>query len=134
MAALAQIRVDVSDPTPIYRQIVDQLRLLIVDGVLETAQALPSVRQLALELGVHFNTVAEAYRLLAQEGLLETSHGRAARVMALNPSVLGLRQQQEALQVLRQRLRQLAAELCARGLPRAQIAHELRCLSRELEA
>lgn len=134
MAILAQIRVDAESITPAYRQIVDQLRVLIVEGVLEPAQTLPPVRQLALELGVHFNTVAEAYRLLAQEGLVETSHGRAARVTALERSALKPRQHQEALEMLRQRVRQLVAELCARGLSRKQIAQELRGFSKELEA
>jgi GntR family transcriptional regulator len=134
MASLAHIRIDPATPTPIYRQIVDQLRVLIVEGTLEAAQPLPPVRQLALELGVHFNTVAEVYRLLAQEGLVETSHGRTARIAAPNHSTLGHKQQQEALDMLRQRVRQLVAELCTRGLSRQQISHELRCFSKELEA
>ena len=134
LGILAQIRVDTESFTPVYRQIVDQLRVLIVEGVLEPAQALPPVRQLALELGVHFNTVAEAYRLLAQEGLVETSHGRTARVTAPKHPGLKPRQQQEALEMMRQRVRQLVAELCARGLSRKEIAQELRGFSKELEA
>ena len=134
MAALAHIRIDPVAQIPIYRQIVDQLRVLIVEGTLEAAQPLPPVRQLALELGVHFNTVAEVYRLLAQEGLVETSHGRTARVKAPDQAILGHKQQQEALDMLHQRVRQLVAELCARGLSRRQIADELRCFSKELEA
>ena len=39
------------------------------------------MRQLALNLGIHFNTVAEAYRALAQEGFLEIVHGHGARVV-----------------------------------------------------
>jgi len=132
MAASAQIRVDPADSTPIYRQIVDQLRVHIVEGALELGQALPPVRQLAVELGVHFNTVAEAYRILAQEGLLQTTHGRVARVAAAGRA-MAPEQQQEVLAVFRQRLRQLAAELCAQGLSRRQIARELRVFWGELE-
>jgi GntR family transcriptional regulator len=134
MASDAQIRVDPADSTPAYRQIVDQLRVLIVEGVLEVGQALPPVRQLAVELGVHFNTVAEAYRLLAQEALVETAHGRTARVAATSNATATKKQQQEAVNVFCQRLRQLAAEGCARGVSRSQIARALRAFSEELEA
>jgi len=130
----AKIRIDPASPTPIYRQIVDQLRVLIVEGTLEAAQPLPPVRQLALELGVHFNTVAESYRLLAQEGLLDISHGRTARVATSDHVTMDRRQQQAALEMLRQRVRQVIAELSSRGLSRKQIAHELLRFSKELDA
>src|ERR1700733_7254942 len=67
----AQIRLDNAAGTAAYRQIADQLRTLIVEGVLRHGDSLPPVRRLALELGVHFNTTAEAYRALAEEGFLE---------------------------------------------------------------
>ncbi len=76
------ISADPSDDQPIYRQIVDQLRQLIAAGTLRSGDALPSVRQLAANLGVNLNTVAIAYRELADEGLVEIKHGRGARVTA----------------------------------------------------
>jgi GntR family transcriptional regulator len=134
MAPATQIRVDAASPVPIYRQIVDQLRVLIVEGILEEGQTLPPLRQLAIELGIHFNTIAEAYRLLAQESLLETSHGRTARVVARSRLALDPQQRLEALGTLRQKGRQLVAELRTHGLSRSDIAQELRGLSKELEA
>ncbi len=71
----AQIRLDTASGTPAWRQIVSQLRTLAMEGVLRPGDTLPPVRQLALNLGIHFNTVAEAYRALAQEGFLEIVHG-----------------------------------------------------------
>ena len=76
------ISADPSDDQPIYRQIVDQLRRFIAAGTLRSGDALPSVRQLAADLGVNLNTVAIAYRQLAEEGLVEIKHGRGARVTA----------------------------------------------------
>ncbi len=76
------ISADPSDDQPIYRQIVDQLRQLVAAGTLQPGDPLPSVRQLAADLGVNLNTVAIAYRELAGEGLVEIKHGRGARVTA----------------------------------------------------
>jgi DNA-binding transcriptional regulator YhcF (GntR family) len=55
---------------PVYEQVANQLRRLIASGVLGPGTALPSVRQLAGDLGVNLNTVARAYRLLEGEGFL----------------------------------------------------------------
>ena len=76
------ISADPSDDQPIYRQIVDQLRQLIAARTLQPGDPLPSVRQLAADLGVNLNTVAIAYRELAGEGLVKIKHGRGARVTA----------------------------------------------------
>jgi DNA-binding transcriptional regulator YhcF (GntR family) len=56
--------------------------VLLVEGKLARGTPLPSVRRLAMELSVHFNTVAEAYRELAAEGWLHLQHGRGAVVIA----------------------------------------------------
>ncbi|MEA3400992.1 MAG: GntR family transcriptional regulator [Armatimonadota bacterium] len=76
------IAVDPEAPTPVYRQIVSQLRRAIAGGEIAPGDSLPTVRHLADELGVNFNTVANAYRALAEEGLVETHQGRGARVIA----------------------------------------------------
>jgi len=55
---------------PVYRQVADQLRRLVASGELVPGTALPSVRQLARDLGVNLNTIARAYRLLESEGFL----------------------------------------------------------------
>ena len=55
---------------PVYEQVADQLRLLIASGDLRPETPLPSVRQLAGNLGVNLNTIARAYRLLENEGFL----------------------------------------------------------------
>jgi DNA-binding transcriptional regulator YhcF (GntR family) len=118
----ATIRIDPRSPAPAYRQVVDQIRTYIVEGALAAGSELPSVRRLATDLGVHFNTVAEAYRTLAEEGWLDVSHGRAARVRERSaPPPPG-----ELAEVrFRERLRRLIAEMRAEGFTPLQIAREL---------
>jgi GntR family transcriptional regulator len=62
--------------TPIYRQIVDQVRLAVATGALPAGEALPSVRTLAERLLINFNTVAKAYAELVRDGVLESLQGK----------------------------------------------------------
>ena len=55
---------------PVYEQVANQLRGLIASSTMPPGTQLPSVRQLAGDLGVNLNTIARAYRLLADEGFL----------------------------------------------------------------
>jgi GntR family transcriptional regulator len=126
----AQIRIDTSSLIPAYRQVADQLRTLAVESVIRPGDTLPPIRRLALELGVHFNTIAEAYRVLEQENLLEITHGHGARVMDRTPP---RRAEPESLENFRQRLRELVASVRVHGLSTRQIMAELRVLAKGLE-
>jgi DNA-binding transcriptional regulator YhcF (GntR family) len=114
-----------------WRQIAGRLRTLIVEGALAPGEALPPVRRLAIDLGVHFNTVAEAYRSLAAEGLLEIAHGHGARVAAREAPPR--RAPPEVAADFRRRLRELVAGMRARGLSPRQAAGELRLMAAGLE-
>jgi DNA-binding transcriptional regulator YhcF (GntR family) len=72
--------VDFDSDVPVYRQIVEEIRALIARGELADGAELPSVRALGARIGVNLNTVARAYRLLADEGLVDLRHGSRARV------------------------------------------------------
>lgn len=74
------ITVDLDATTPVYRQIADEIRGLIARRELVDGAALPSVRRLGNAIGVNQNTVAKAYRILSDEGLVELRHGAGARV------------------------------------------------------
>jgi GntR family transcriptional regulator len=65
-----------SDARPIYVQIMDEVRRARVLGTLRSGDALPSVRQLAAELGVNPNTVKQAYHELEREGVVEMRRGQ----------------------------------------------------------
>ena len=121
------IRFDPKSGVPAVRQITDNVRFLLVDGKLTPGTSLPSVRRLAMELGVHFNTVAEAYRQLAAEGWLDLQHGRGAIVLARSLPAIG---NKTWIQEFRDRLRGLVAEVRAEGAPIDEIADELRATAR----
>ncbi|HEY3367725.1 MAG TPA: GntR family transcriptional regulator [Symbiobacteriaceae bacterium] len=70
--------IDPSSGTPIYRQLVDQVRQAVASGVLRAGDRLPSVRDLAVELAVNPNTVAKSYQELEREGVIETPRGRGS--------------------------------------------------------
>ena len=76
------ISVDLRDKTPIYEQLVMSVKELINRGDLCPGDALPTVRQLAQDLGVNLNTVARAYRELANQGILSVRQGRGASVVS----------------------------------------------------
>lgn len=68
-------KIDSSDVRPIYIQIMDEIRRLIVRGGLKPDEALPSVRQMAVQLRLNPNTVAQAYKELEREGLVYVRRG-----------------------------------------------------------
>lgn len=74
----AVLRLDAQSPVPKYQQIVDQVKALAAAGTLAPGAALPSVRQLASDLGINVNTVVAAYRALEAEQILLLRHGTRA--------------------------------------------------------
>jgi GntR family transcriptional regulator len=74
------IKIDFRSDQPIYIQIVEQIRRLVASDDLKQGDQLPTVRQLATDLRVNFNTVARAYRLLDEAGLISTQQGRGTYI------------------------------------------------------
>jgi GntR family transcriptional regulator len=77
--------IDPRSPIPLYAQIAERVRLAIATGALGSADALPSVRQLATELRVNPATVVQAYRDLETQGFVEIRHGAGTFVRELAP-------------------------------------------------
>jgi GntR family transcriptional regulator len=123
MADALRVSLDLESPTPAYRQIANDLRRHLVEERLKPGDLLPPIRQLALDLGVHFNTVALAYRLLADEGWLELKRRRGATVIARRAPRAVDRREVDGL--LRQ-LSQIAAQLRGAGMTSRQISSALR--------
>ena len=123
MADALRVSLDLESHTPAYRQIAHDLRRHLVDQQLKPGDQLPPIRQLALDLGVHFNTVALAYRLLADEGWLQLKRRRGATVIARNAPRAVDRREVDGL--LRQ-LSQIAAQLRGAGMSSRQISSALR--------
>lgn len=73
---------DFRSGNPIYVQIMNQIQHKIAAGELAPDDQLPTVRQLAAELRVNFNTIARAYRMLDEAGVISTQHGRGTFILA----------------------------------------------------
>ncbi|MBE5905077.1 MULTISPECIES: GntR family transcriptional regulator [Pseudobutyrivibrio] len=72
------IQLNYRDSKPIYEQIKDGLRRLVVSGAVRTDEKLPSVRELATSLSINPNTIQKAYRELEQEGYIYTIAGKGS--------------------------------------------------------
>ena len=70
------IIIDYNDKRPIYEQIVERFQTLIVSGVLEAGEKMPSVRTLAVELSINPNTIQRAYTELERDGFIYAVKGR----------------------------------------------------------
>ncbi len=73
---------------PIYEQIAQQIRGMIMGGKLKEGDALPSMRQLAQDLRISVITTKRAYEILEAEGLIQSFTGRGSFVAAQNPELL----------------------------------------------
>ena len=78
--------IDLESSLPLTDQIVRELRRTLAERRLAVGDELPTVRQLADDLGVNFNTVARAYRSLEACGLVRSLRGRGSWVVALEES------------------------------------------------
>ena len=72
---------DFHSGVPVYVQIVEQVQNHLVSGLLKPGEQLPTVRQMASELRVNFNTIARAYRMLDNAGLISTQQGRGTYIL-----------------------------------------------------
>lgn len=70
------IIIDYSDKRPIYEQIAERFQTLIINGIMEADEQLPSVRMLAVELSINPNTIQRAYAELERDGFIYSVKGR----------------------------------------------------------
>lgn len=67
-----EIVIDIDDDTPLFSQLIDQIKKAVKTGALSSGDALPSIRQLANDLDLNNKTVAKAYRLLERDEVIVT--------------------------------------------------------------
>ena len=123
------LRIDLASSVPVYEQIANALRAELVAGEFEPGMKLPTVRTLAIDLGVHHNTVAEAYRQLANEGWLELKRHHGAIVRERRRPQAG----PDAVERFARPLRELVAKGLAEGLSRNALVREMSVVVRKLE-
>jgi GntR family transcriptional regulator len=74
------VQVDFRSEEPLYLQIARQIEELVGNGTLQVGDQLPTVREMAAELSINFNTVARAYRLLDESRIISTQRGRGTYI------------------------------------------------------
>ena len=74
------VNINYRDQRPIYEQVKDQLRRLIISGIMKPEEKLPSVRELAQSLAINPNTIQRAYRELESEGYIYSVPGKGSFV------------------------------------------------------
>ncbi|HEX5942805.1 MAG TPA: GntR family transcriptional regulator [Anaerolineales bacterium] len=97
------LHIDFRSGLPIYTQIVNQVQTQVAGGILKPGDQLPTVRSLAEELRVNFNTVARAYRILDEARIISTQQGRGTYITEIPPPKVTERLRRESLQALTER-------------------------------
>jgi GntR family transcriptional regulator len=95
-----QFRLDFHEREPIYLQIIDQVKSMVASGVLKPGSQLPTVREVAADLRINFNTAARAYRLLHEERVISTQQGRGTYVLEAPPASESKRLKRDRLQAM----------------------------------
>ena len=103
------IEIDFQSDEAIYIQLRNQIILGIANSVLREGDALPSVRQMADEIGINMHTVNKAYSVLRQEGFLQLDRRRGA-IVALDIDKM------RAMNEMRAALRVILAKACCKNI------------------
>lgn len=113
------IELNFRDARPIYEQVKDGFRKLILSGTLKEGDRLPSVRELSAKLAVNPNTIQRAYREMEAEGIVYTAQAKGT--FAASPDAL----RTERVKALLEELRGTVAALETLGVSREALIREL---------
>jgi GntR family transcriptional regulator len=94
------LHLDFRSGLPIYIQITNQIENQVIGGRLKPGDQLPTVRALASELRVNFNTVARAYRMLDEARIISTQQGRGTYITEIPPPEVKEKLRNETLEAL----------------------------------
>jgi GntR family transcriptional regulator len=121
------IHLNYRDSRPIYEQVRDGLRQLLMSGAISPGEKLPSVRALAAKLTINPNTIQRAYEALEKEGYVYTQLGKGT--FAAQLSDVNAERRRELLA----QFEQTAAELLFLGTPTEQLIERLREVEEKLK-
>jgi GntR family transcriptional regulator len=117
------LHLDFHSGLPIYTQIVNQIQSQLINKVIKPGDQLPTVRALALELRVNFNTVARAYRILDEARIISTQQGRGTYISEIPPPEISEKLRRESLAALTQRF---VAEAFRLGFSEKEVSQMVR--------
>lgn len=115
------IQVDIRSRVPIYEQLYDNIKTLILKGDLRVDEKLPSVRELAGELTINPNTIQKAFSALERDGFIYVARGRGSFVKGMSAS---LKEQEE--EALLEKFEGIAKEAILIGMPLERISLRLK--------
>lgn len=114
------IQLNYRDARPIYEQVKDGFRHLIIQGVMKKDDKMPSVREMATTLTINPNTIQRSYRELEQEGYIYTVPGKGSFIAGV-PEADGMRRRE-----LLEKLDQTVEELIFLGVSWGEIVERIR--------
>jgi len=117
------LHLDFHSGLPIYTQIVNQIQSQLANAVLKPGDQLPTVRALAQDLRVNFNTVARAYRMLDEVRIISTQQGRGTYIIEKPPPEVSEKLRHESLEALTQRF---IAEAIRLGFSEREVSQMVR--------
>lgn len=88
---------DVRSRKPIYEQLTDKVKEMILHGILQTDEQLPSVRTLSQQLTVNPNTIQKAYRELEREGYIYSLQGKGSFVAPMKKNKMRLKKRKSGM-------------------------------------
>ncbi|MCR1973707.1 GntR family transcriptional regulator [Clostridium sporogenes] len=109
---------------PIYEQILYQIKAAIIQGELKEGEILPSIRNLAKEVGVSVITTKRAYEELEKEGFVETVKGKGTFVAAQNKELL----KEKKIKIIEEKLNEVIEESKLLGISYEEILEILKIL------
>ncbi len=113
------ILIDYKDTRPIYEQIVERFKMLILKGAMSADEQMPSVRSLAMELSINPNTIQKAYAELERQGFIYTVKGRGNFVSGDSRLV------EQRKTEYKERILDLAKEAMEIGMTKTELLREI---------
>lgn len=113
-----EITINSASPEPVYEQIVRQIQDAVANGQLDPGTPLPTVRQLATDLVLNRNTVARAYKMLEDQGVIETAGRKGTFVRNGAADEVSRLKQGQAERAMRD----IVGSLIRKGLDRNEIS------------
>lgn len=109
-------QIDLKSRKPIYEQVIEKLKQLIIKEVLKADERIPSVRELAKELTINPNTIQKAYRELERQGYIYSVRGRGNFVSNKIEKV-----DEEKLNKLKKQVQKSLSELIYLGIEKEEL-------------
>lgn len=122
-----KIIVSNSSNEPIYEQVVNQIKEMIIKGELKEGEVLPSIRGLARDLSISVITTKRAYEELEKEGFIETVQGKGSFVALQNKELI----KEKKLQIIEEKLSEIVKESRLLGISYDEIEEMLKILFEE---